>query len=72
MHVGQALLQDTEKCDLHVSRQSLTRFRDLRLYINPAALGESLDVPLGRGCKSYLVNSGGCSRYDMVRISPMA
>ena len=55
MHVGQALLQDTEKSDLHVSRQSLTRFRDLCLYVNPAALGESLDVPLGCGCKAYLV-----------------
>ncbi len=55
MHVGQALLQDTEKSDLYVSRQSLTRFRDVCLYANPATLGEALDVALGRGCKSYLV-----------------
>src|SRR5579872_3713021 len=31
------------------------RFRDLCLYVNPAAFGESIDIPLGRARKSYLV-----------------
>src|SRR3984893_18391827 len=55
MHVGQALLQHTEKGNLHRDWQSFTIGRKGQAYVDPAPLGEALDIPLGGTTKACLV-----------------
>jgi hypothetical protein len=72
MHISQTLLQHPEEGGLDCHRQPLTAGRKIQVNANPAPLCEAIDIPLCSAGEAHFIEQGGCSRYDMVRISSIA
>ena len=69
VHVRQALLQHTEKSGLDRDWQSVTFGRQIQPYVNPTSLPKPSTYHCAAELKPASSNNGGCSRYEVVRIS---
>src|SRR6202521_2370557 len=58
MYVRQAFLQDAEEGNLCPYWESLLNGCDICLYVDPGALGETLDVPLSCASKADFIQQG--------------